>query len=396
MNPLTRFVLPASAALLLSADPALAQDPPPPEPPPAAAPETPAPGTQALATTEAAPKPKSWYESVAVGGFVDVYFSGNFDGPSNRQNAQTLFNMRANEFSLAVAELNFTKKAEPVGFRLDLQYGPLTEAFHAAEPAAPAHGYEAIKHIQQAYASWSPIENLTLDLGKFVTGAGNELTESQDNWNYSRSYTYYSGPFYHTGLRGSYVLDKLTLMLSVVNGYNNVVDNNDGKTFHVGAYYNSEAFDALFNWIGGPEQLHEDGNWRHLLDGAIKLKPSKSFAAQLYAMYIREDFGPMGSATWWGINGLARLAIGDTGAAALRVEYFDDDGPGTLVTGGQQVLAATVTGEAKVADALLLRLEFRHDHVLGPSDPPPEPFFTSEGGTSEMISTLTLSAVAMF
>src|SRR5207253_3344982 len=117
-----------------------------------------------------------------------------------------------------------------LGFRTDLAIGPATEIVHASEPG----GTDVFKHLQQAYLSYlAPAgKGLQIDVGKFVTQHGAEVIESKDNWNYSRSLLFALAiPYYHMGVRATYAVnDKVTVMGNVVNGWNNVVENNGGKT----------------------------------------------------------------------------------------------------------------------------------------------------------------------
>src|SRR5205823_1138365 len=72
---------------------------------------------------------------------------------------------------------------------------------------------------------------LQLDFGKFVTSAGAEVIESHSNWNYSRSLLFaWAIPYYHFGLRATETKGHFAGGFQVVNGWNNVEDNNSGKT----------------------------------------------------------------------------------------------------------------------------------------------------------------------
>src|SRR6266478_2067806 len=183
----------------------------------------------------------AWYRQINVSGFVDVYYSYNFNRPLSMTNQLRNFDLDHNQFKLSLAELVIQKAPSPVGFRIDLDYGPTTDFVHAAEPTSPnipdanGNGRETFKNIQQAYVSWvAPIgKGLTIDFGKFVTHMGAEVIESKDNWNYSRSFLFaFAIPYYHAGVRASYpVSDKLTVNGYLYNGWNNVTDNNNQKTF---------------------------------------------------------------------------------------------------------------------------------------------------------------------
>ena len=88
--------------------------------------------------------------------------------------------------------------------------------------------------IEEGYISYlTPLgKGLQFDVGKFVTPLGAEVIEAKDNWNYSRSLLFALAiPYYHMGVRATYSANaKVTLAGLVVNGWNNVVENNSGKT----------------------------------------------------------------------------------------------------------------------------------------------------------------------
>ena len=99
-------------------------------------------------------------------------------------------------------------------------------------------GTTIYQNIQQAYVSYlAPVGNgsLQVDFGKFVTPAGYEVIETKDNWNYSRGLLFALAiPYYHMGMRAAYSPnDKVTVTGFLFNGWNNVVDNNTGKTVGV-------------------------------------------------------------------------------------------------------------------------------------------------------------------
>src|SRR4029079_1870297 len=121
--------------------------------------------------------------------------------------------------------------ASRLGFRADLNFGPVTDMVHAFEPG----GADVFKAFEQAYVSYLARvgKGLQLDVGKFVTPHGAEVIEAKDNWNYSRSLLFSLAiPYYHTGVRATYSLnDKVSVMGALVNGWNDFKDNNSGKTF---------------------------------------------------------------------------------------------------------------------------------------------------------------------
>jgi hypothetical protein len=356
---------------VLAAVPARAADTvtaPAAEPTPAPA-TTPAPEATAPPEEKAAPKPAP----LEVSSFVDTYYGYFFNKPTGNVPLRN-FDTKHNTFSLSLVEVAAEQKvttANRLGFRVDLQAGPTAELVNAFEPG----GLEFLKNIEQAYGSYLFGSKLQVDVGKFVTPAGAEVIETKDNWNYSRSLLFALAiPYYHAGLRATVpVNDKVTFSGMLVNGWNDVVDNNSGKTWGVGAILKPSAKITLAqNFIGGPEQKDDAHDKRFLTDTTLTVSPTDKFS--LMANY---DYGKdkvLGtSVKWQGIALYARLQATPSWALIPRFEWFDDaDGFATGTV--QKVKEFTITTEQKLGGKLLTRIEYRRDF----SD---QPFFTSKTGS---------------
>ena len=191
-------------------------------------------------------------QSVTYTGLIDTYYDYNFAGPSSNTNALRNFDVNTNSFTLSQVELviqKATSVSSPIGFRMDLDYGTTNDI---VQPATTS----TLSTVQQAYVTAVlPVGGgLTVDAGKFVTHMGNEVIESNVNWNYSRSYLFaYAIPYYHTGMRFTYpVFSNLTATLHVVDGWNSETD--AVKSANLGATLNYAATSStgiIFNWIWG-------------------------------------------------------------------------------------------------------------------------------------------------
>lgn len=316
-------------------------------------------------------------KGVKISGFIDAYYSFNLNRPDSNNNtigaSASNFDFSHNAFSLNLAELVFQKAADPVGFRVDLDFGPTTDFVHGSAFAGthpPIHPTvsetETFKNIQQAYVSWATPTGVTLDFGKFVTHLGAEVIESKDNWNYTRGLLFCCAiPYYHAGLRANYIIsDMLFVNGYVLNGWNNVIETNNIKTF--GAQIGVTPIKSLpiiLNWIG-PENSAGSFENRQVYDLVVTFNATDSLSFMVNYDYGSQDPLPSGSSQKWsGIAAYARLAgvVSKDCAFSLRYENtIDDDGVmfGTLDNKVQEV---TLTGEHKVAENLLLRLEFRRD-----------------------------------
>lgn len=358
---------------------------------------TPAPTpTQAPAPTPAptpAPAaPPPWtLGPVEVSGLVDGYYSLNFEHPASRNNVVRNFDVKANQFSLNMAKLVLVHDADPVGIRVDFAFGRSMDIFHASEPKdAP----QILRNLEQAFVTWKPKEakGLQVDFGKFVTSAGAEVTETHANWNYSRSLLYALGPYYHFGLRTAMPVNKWwTAGFQVVNGWNDVEDNNTGKSFGITSAMTGGKVSWFNNYYFGPEKADTNQGWRHFYDTVVGVNPTSKLSFLGNFDYGVEKAAP-GSKdqTFWGISGNARYAFNDWFAVSPRLEYYrDEDG---FITGKKQSLKElTLTGEFKMKKGLLARLEYRRDM----SD---QPFFDRGNGpaTSKTQTTLLLGIIAYF
>jgi hypothetical protein len=349
----------------------------------------------ALAST-AVPGQAQLGPSVEVSAFVDAYYQYSFNkvDPSLRT-----FDVAHNAFSLALAEIALQKMptaSSRVGGRVDLNFGTTAEIVGAAEPGG-ASSDEIYTHIQQAYVSWLASDNVTLDVGKFVTPIGAEVIESQDNWNYSRSILFgFAIPFYHTGVRATYAAsDQLSLSGYLVNGWNNTFETNSDKTFAAQAVATpNDQLTWVGNFIVGKEE-DEDGDGeediRWLFDTTLSFAVSDmltlmgNFDYGKAADYVTTDE----DASWWGLAAYARYQARPDWALAGRFEYVDDS-EGAFMGIGMKAQSFTATSDHTIANDLTARIEFRFDTTEN------DFFFDDQGDPTQNQSSLTLGLVYNF
>jgi len=275
------------------------------------------------------------------------------------------------------------------GFNVKFNFGPASSIIHASEPGTSS----VAQNIEQAYVSYlAPVgKGLQIDAGKFVTQHGAEVIEAKDNWNYSRSLLFALAiPYYHMGVRATYpVNDKVTLMGDIVNGWNDVVDNNGRKTYGLQATVKPiAALVIVQNYMGGPEQPNNDTDWRHLSDTTVTYTVSPAVSLMANYDYGVDTFA--GQAVHWdGVAAYAKVQATKRLAIGPRVERFTD--PDGFMTGTAQTLTeVTMTGEVRVADTLLWRVEFRRDVSDAAS------FKTDTGAFVKQQSTIGFSLLYSF
>ncbi|HEX5482508.1 MAG TPA: outer membrane beta-barrel protein, partial [Terriglobia bacterium] len=300
---------------------------------PAASPASAAPAVPATAenSSPTAKPAASLFSSTAITGFVDTYYGYNFNQPANRTSTLRAFDGPANQFSLNMTELTISRAPDAnvsrLGYDLTFGYGNAMNVVNASDPG----GLGFAQYLKEAYASYLvPVgKGLQIDFGKFVTPAGAEVIETKDDWNYSRGFLFsYAIPFYHFGLRAKYALnDKVSLTGYLVNGWNDVVDNNTGKTYGLSLAWNpSKKFSLIENYLAGPEMADRNSPWRQLTDTVAQYNVTSKLSLLGNFDWGGGDLVPgrTGAAFWTGVAGYVRYAFNDRYTLATRYEYYDD------------------------------------------------------------------------
>jgi len=324
---------------------------------------------------------------VSVSGLMDLYYSHNFNSPPDRGNLYRNFDVEDRSMAFSLMEVVFDKTPSPLGFHARLAFGKTVDIVHGSEPGDK----EVLKHILQAYGSYKmPGERgATVDFGKFVTQHGAEVIETPENWNYSRGILFsWAIPYYHMGIRVRWpVNDGLSVAGYLVNGWNNVSDNNKGKTFGTQVAWTSGRVSVVQNWMGGPEQEGRSGSWRHLLDTTFTYNATDRLAFMLNHDYAFEDTDS-GTVKWTGVAAYARYAVTPNRAFTLRYEWFRDrDGASTSTA--QTLREITLTYEVRVKENFLIRYEARRDWSS-------QAVFPKGSGLSKRQTTLLVGSVVLF
>lgn len=325
--------------------------------------------------------------STTFSGFVDGYYGYNFDHPQiistggtvlagnggDRFSSYRAFDAPYQAFTLNMIELIADKPPDAsnsrLGYHVALGFGNAMNVVNATDPG----GLGFAQYLKEGYLSYlAPVgKGLQLDFGKFVTQHGAEVIESKDNWNYSRGLLFsYAIPFYHFGLRSKYVInDKYNFSVYVVNGWNNLVNNNTSATLGLQLGWNpTKKWTIVQNYMVGPEENNNTSNIRELWDTVVTYNATSKLSLMGNFDYGRGDRTPTvpGVVDWTGGAGYVRYAFNDRYALGARYEYYDD--PQGFTTGTAQHLNEfTGTFERIIAHHLITRLEFRRDMSNVPS-----------------------------
>jgi hypothetical protein len=367
----------------------------------------------------ASPSVETSVGKLTATGYVEAYWAWNFRQPSNGISNYVGFANRHNTFSISNAALGGTWENGPVSGKLMLQVGSTPSTYYSAEPSlagaagANASGADLWKYIQEAYVGYkAPLgRGLLIQAGVFLSPIGPESVAVKDNWNYTRSNEFFGLPYYHTGVRASYELsERWTVTLHVYNGWNSVVDNNDGKSLAASATYKAPSVTLQALYFGGverPKGAPEGQPWRSVFDAyaIIDATSRLSFIGHADAGFEVNTFG---THSWLAGAAYARLQVLEPLFVALRGDVFREKlasnangSSSPIFWPSEWVSSFTGTVEARPLANASFRLEYRHDEAQGPTyfagnvagdGSPSAPFVPS----SKSQDTLLLGAVTHF
>ena len=228
--------------------------------------------------------------------------------------------------------------------------------------------------VQEAYATYKPSE-FSLTAGKFVTYAGIEVIEGPLNPTLTRGYLYgMAEAFTHTGLKAGYTSDGgVSIGVGIVNGWDNMVDENDWKTFIWRLGYSSDTFFGGFSGSYGPEGLDNEDNGRLSLDitggvisGDFTLNFQGNFGTEKDNAMSMD--GSVESDSWFGL-GVQPVYTSGQWTFGGRIEWFANKygtrtGYAGVIEDGS-FLNITLTPGVTLADHFTARLEYRIDLAVG-------------------------------
>jgi hypothetical protein len=272
------------------------------------------------------------------------------------------------------------------GYHVSLGFGDAMNIVNSSDPANGGLGTGRFgggfaQYLKEGYFSYlAPVgKGLQVDVGKFVTPMGAEVIESKDNWNYSRGLLFtYAIPFYHFGARAKYTFnDKYNVTGFVVNGWNNIVDNNSGKTYGFSFVGNpTKKVSYTINYLAGPETtptgifappVDAEDFWRQTWDAVVTYNPTAKLSLMANFDYGRGDrttpILTVSPVYWTGGALYAKYALTANDYVAARYEYFEDhDGfmTGTTIP-RLHFNEITATYQHTLASHLLSRFEYRRD-----------------------------------
>jgi hypothetical protein len=348
---------------------------------------------------------------LTISGYIDSYYLTAFNRPKSGnllgvdQLAGRAFDRLPDQFALGLVQTKFAYSNRKSDLVVDLTFGPNAElgnfgnttgAFNLYRPASPYASalYGTSAAIKQAYFTYRIVPKLSVTVGQFGTHIGYEVIDAPLNYNYSLSNLFNNGPFYHIGLKAAYAFnDKTSLMLGVVNNWDNLTDDNKQKSL-IGqfAFKPLSTWSVYLNWVGGHGDdtylsglvkagslpIEFDDYQRNLFDVTTTYQVTPRVFVGLNAAYGWYHFGTsqeqqeatisalFGSTSpnWGGVALYSNYAFTDVLGLGVRYEYFNDKNGVRYLrsTNNSLTITAPIT---LAAGKLQVKPEFRLDATPG-------------------------------
>jgi hypothetical protein len=294
-------------------------------------------------------------------GSADVYY--RYDFAKTRANNFTSFTNSHNSFELGMASIKLEYKASKVSMVADLGFGKrATEFSYNDEGIAAA--------IKQLYVTYAPAEWIKFTAGSWATHVGYELVDPQLNRNYSMSYMFTNGPFFHTGVKADLTAGKHGFMIGIANptDFKSVPDGVINRKFLLAQY--SLAFNdntkLYVNYVGGKGiDSSKSDQFDVVVTGKLSSKFGIGYNGTVASVHLWDGVKNASGKSWYGsalyLNYDPKSWLGLT----LRGEYFSDENQlkvySSAVEGGN-IFATTLSANFKI-NSLTIIPEVRIDNA---------------------------------
>ncbi len=310
-------------------------------------------------------------KTLAFSGSLDGYYRYDF---ANKGNNGTSFTNSYNSFELGMASLKAEATQGKVGATIDLGFGRRAEEFSYNDGQLPgSNGFISLSNIKQAFVTYAPTSKVKFTAGKFATHLGYELLDAPLNRNYSMSYMFTNGPFFHTGAKVDLTAGQFGFMLGVANfvdetsasgNTNNLIAQISGvtKNSKLKAYLNYSGFGGSKTG-NNPTGLKTLNQIDAVILGTISSKFNIGYNGTVQSRTPIVGGGTKGSwignALYLNFDPTAKLGI------TIRSEYISDSKTVYFTT--KSIFANTISFNAKVGPLTIipeLRIESAQSNIF--------------------------------
>jgi hypothetical protein len=300
--------------------------------------------------------------------YVDGYYRADFAGL--KDNNKTSFTNSTNAFQLGMASFKVDKTYGKFAATLDLGFGKRADEFSYNDKGLATA-------VKQGYVSFAPTSNIKFTVGKWATHIGYELLDAYSNRNYSMSYGFSYGPFFHTGVRADIGLGgKSAIMIGVAEPTDFINAKVEPKMIiaQFSTATSDDKLKAFLNYQGGKDKTQFDivlntvitSEFGFTYDGTVCSLAGTNWSSN--AVYLNYDLSPK-----FGL--------------AVRSEYFNDSESALGL--GTSVFQNTLSANLKFNKFTIIP-EIRFDDATN------APFLTKAQAATGTAGSFLIAAVYKF
>lgn len=302
-------------------------------------------------------------KTLTISGGLDAYYRYNFS--NNFANNYTSFTNSQSSFELGMASIraDASALAGKVTATLDLGFGRRAQEFSYNDgdgwPTGSGNKFGSLSIIKQAFVTYAPSSKVKFTMGKFGTHVGYEVVDAQLNRNYSMSYMFTNGPFFHTGLKADISAGPVAFMLGVANYTDQSSSTNNVKSLlaQVSGGSSDGKFKAYLNYVGsyGSNAQAIPGSLKSLsqIDLVINSTITSKFGIGFNAtVQDRKTKLASTSGSWWGSALYFNFDPTPSTGITLRSEYIGDSK--AIYFSTKNIFANTLSVNCKVGPLTII------------------------------------------
>jgi hypothetical protein len=318
--------------------------------------------------------------SVTFSGFLEAYYSYDFDNPGDHKRPFFLYSYnKHNEINLNLGYVKAAYSSDRVRGNLALMAGTYANANLAAESGVLKNIYEANGGIKI-----SKDKDLWIDGGIFGSHIGFESAIGPSNWTLTRSILAENSPYYESGAKVSYTTSEGKWFISglILNGWQHIERPQGNNTPAFGTqltYKPSDTFLFNYSTFIGNDKPDDAKQWRYFHDfyAIAQITPKFGITAGFDIGQEEKPEGADGFNVWWTPIVIVRYSATDKVNIAARLEYYNDEDGVIVATGtpnGFKTAGYSVNIDYAFRPNILWRIEGRgfdsEDKIFNLDDDP--------------------------
>jgi len=305
--------------------------------------------------------------------YLDGYYRALLKDGGGSNNNFTSFTGTHNSFKLGMASIKVDQTLGKFTASLDLGIGKRADEFSYNDK-------NILTNIKGATIAYTVTDKLKFTAGKFSTHIGYELLDATSNRNYSMSYGFSYGPFFHTGFKADIaVAGKTALMIGLVDPTDYTSFNSKPKYIiaQISSASKNDKVKGYLNFLKGDITTQ----YNLVIVTTLTNRASAAFDASINQQKFGEGYSSWSSKAFY-LNYDFTEKLGLT----LREDFFSDRTISPIGVGS--VNATTLSGKIKL-NKLTIIPEVRIDRGS-------MPLFNTKTGTATSASNFVVAAVYAF